>query len=165
MRLRMSSLRSFGLGTCLWCLTVIAPSLISGQTLDPRIGTWHLNMAKSESNVEPGFTAITLSVEAAGDGEKAVMKFGDAKGIFMVTQYTADFDGRDYYYTGHPLVDTVSLKRIDARTIEQVFKKRGEVIQIITRTVSEDGRTMTFKVRGKDFIDRDVRRTLLFEKQ
>src|SRR5262245_66584682 len=126
MRLRMSSLRSFGLGTCLWCLTVIAPSLISGQTLDPRIGTWHLNMAKSESNVEPGFTAITLSVEAAGDGEKAVMKFGDATGIFMVTQYTADFAGRDYYYRGHSLVYTVSLKRINARSQAESVKKRVE---------------------------------------
>jgi hypothetical protein len=152
-------------GTSVWCLALVAVGVVDGQTLDPRLGTWHLNAAKSEFNPSSEIRSLTTKVEPADDGEKVISGFTYADGAILVMQYTAYYDGRDYYLTGSPAVDSVSLQRIDARTTERIDKKRGEVVQIQTRIVSEDGKTMTVKVRGKDWIGQDVRHTLIFEKQ
>lgn len=57
--------------------------------------------------------------------------------------YTAKFDGADNPVKGDYGWDTVSLKRIDAHTIEETDKFKGNVIGISTSTVSANGKTMT----------------------
>ena len=44
------------------------------------------------------------------------------------TEYTARIDGKDYPITGSPIVDTVSIERIDSRTREYTGKKAGQVV-------------------------------------
>ena len=46
------------------------------------------------------------------------------------------------------MLDTVSLKRVDAGTVERMGKVRGQVVETRTRTVSADGRTMTITTKG-----------------
>jgi hypothetical protein len=57
--------------------------------------------------------------------------------------YTAKFDGSDYPYKGAYGTDAVSLKRIDARTIEETDKLKGKARDTQTMTVSANGKTMT----------------------
>ena len=57
--------------------------------------------------------------------------------------YTAKFDGSDYPYKGNYGVNTVSLKRIDAHTIEETDKRDGTVVGVYKMTVSPDGKSMT----------------------
>lgn len=57
--------------------------------------------------------------------------------------YTAKFDGTDYPVKGAVGYDTVSLKRINDRTIEETDKRGGVVLDISTLKVSPDGKTMT----------------------
>jgi hypothetical protein len=161
----MLSHRALVFGISVGLSAFIDATTLFGQTLDPRFGTWHLNTAKSEFKPSSEITSLTVTVEPAEDGEKVSNEFTYADGAVLVTQYTAYFDGRDYYITGSPAIDSVSLTRIDARTTERIDKKRGEVVQVLTRTVSEDGKTMTVKVRGKDWLQQDVRHTLIFEKR
>jgi hypothetical protein len=160
----MARHRAFVVRT-IWFLAVITVAVVYGQSLDPRFGTWRLNAAKSVFSPASGIRSLTITVQPADDGEKVINEFTYADGVVLVTQYTAYFDGRDYYLTGTPAVDSVALTRIDSRTTERIDKKRGEVVQVFTRTVSEDGKVMTVKVRGKDWLDQDVRHTLIFEKQ
>jgi hypothetical protein len=57
--------------------------------------------------------------------------------------FTARFDGRDYPFTGAYGRDTVALKKINDRTIEETDKLHGAVVDVSTLTVSANGKTIT----------------------
>ena len=57
--------------------------------------------------------------------------------------YTAKMDGKDYPVKGTYTYNSVSLKRIDDRTIERTDKRDGKVIEVSKITVEPDGKTMT----------------------
>jgi len=138
---------------------------LSAQGSDPRIGTWKLNVAKSKYNPGPAPQSLTVIVEPSGQGEKVTTEFINADGTRTTVQYTANFDGKDYPLTGSQIADTVSLKRIDARTTERTDKKGGTVAQILRRVVSQDGKTMTATTKGKNAQGQAVNSVLVFEKQ
>jgi hypothetical protein len=138
---------------------------VSAQARDPRVGTWKLNVAKSQFNPGPPPQSLTLKVESSGQGEKVSTEGVNADGTRTATQYTANFDGKDNPLTGSQVADTVSLKRIDQRTTERTDKKAGAVAQTLKRVVSQDGKTMTVTVKGKNAQGQDVNNTLVFEKQ
>src|SRR5437763_2239528 len=121
---------------------------LSAQATDPRIGTWQLNVAKSKFSPGPPPQSQTLKIEASGRGEKVTSEGVNAEGTRTTTQYTANFDGKDYPLTGSQSADTVSLKRIDARTTVRTDKKGGKKVLTFTRVVSQDGKTMTVTVKG-----------------
>ena len=138
---------------------------LSAQGGDPRIGTWKLNVAKSKYSPGPPPQSQTLKVEPSGQGEKVTSEVVAADGTRTTTQYTANFDGKDYPLTGSQIVDTVSLKRIDARTTERTDKKGGTVAQTIRRVVSADGKTMNVTVKGKNAQGQEMSNVVVFEKQ
>jgi hypothetical protein len=65
--------------------------------------------------------------------------------------YTAKFDGADYPATGAHSYDAVSLKKINANTIEETDKRDGKIVDVSTMTVN--GKMMTVvdndKVTGR----------------
>jgi hypothetical protein len=69
--------------------------------------------------------------------------------VFAMPAYqaTADvkFDGKDYAVSGPtvPAGFTMALRRIDARSFEQILKVAGKVVYRGTMTVSADGKTLT----------------------
>ncbi|PYN83132.1 MAG: hypothetical protein DMD87_30530 [Candidatus Rokuibacteriota bacterium] len=138
---------------------------VSAQASDPRIGTWKLNVEKSKFSPGPAPRSNALKIEASGQGEKITTEGVNAEGGRIATQYTANFDGKDYPLTGSSVADTVSLKRIDARTTVRTDKKDGKVVQTLTRVVSQDGKTMTVTVKGTDSQGRTVDTVAVWEKQ
>jgi hypothetical protein len=54
-------------------------------------------------------------------------------------------DGEDQPVTGHPYYDTVSMKVVDDRTIEEVDKKSGKTVITSKTVVSPDGSTANFE--------------------
>jgi len=67
--------------------------------------------------------------------------------------YTGKFDGADYPATGTHYYNAVSLKKINANTIEETDKRDGKVVDVSTMTVSANGKMMTVvdndKVTGR----------------
>jgi hypothetical protein len=57
--------------------------------------------------------------------------------------WTAKFDGKNYPVKGSYTEDSVSLKRIDDRTIEASYKASGTLSRVSKMRVSLDGKTMT----------------------
>lgn len=127
------------------------------------IGTWRLDRSKStfnESERRTGPLGVdargvewrTMTFEAAGDGLKHTT---DTRTIsndtgFFREEYTAKFDGQDYpIHIKATALDTVSLKRIDANTIERTGKIAGQVTETATWKVSADGRVLTVTIKGK----------------
>ena len=62
---------------------------------------------------------------------------------------TAKVDGKDYPVKGSYTYNSVSLKRVDARTIEETDKRDGKVIEVDKMTISPDGKKMTEVVTNK----------------
>jgi hypothetical protein len=139
---------------------------VSAQASDARIGTWKLNVAKSKYSPGPAeLQSLTVKVEASGQGEKLTAEGVNAAGTPTMTQYTANFDGKDYPLTGSQNFDKVSLKRIDARTTERTDKKGDKVVLTRTRVVSQDGKTMTVTEKGTNAQGQAVDNVVVFEKQ
>jgi len=57
--------------------------------------------------------------------------------------YTAKLDGKEYAVKGAYGYDSVSLKRVDDRTIEETDKRDGKTVTVTKITVSPDGKKMT----------------------
>jgi hypothetical protein len=92
-------------------------------------GTWKADKVENASD-----SVLKVTFEATDDGVSMNDGTGDS--------YTAKFDGKDYPYKGDPGVTSVSLKKIDANTVEETDKRNGKVIAVSRMTVSADGRTM-----------------------
>jgi hypothetical protein len=133
----------------------------SASASDPSLGTWVLNVSRSKFASLPPKTFVER-YELRPDGyfvstRSIVTKDGNPAFQQVIFKY----DGKDYELfdnsslaefmasgTRAPLM--LSAKVIDAYTIEYYVKQAGEIVGTGVRTVSRDGKTMTFS--SKDAI-------------
>jgi hypothetical protein len=64
--------------------------------------------------------------------------------------YDAKFDGKEYPLNGDPGKTTVVVKKVDARTVEEIDHRDGKVVDEVHITVGKDGKTLA--VRDKDLL-------------
>lgn len=157
MRVRSSALT-------LGVILVATVAVVSAQNPNPRVGTWHLNVAKSTYSPGPAPKSQVLTIEAVGQGEKVTSESVFATGAKTVSVYTANYDGKPYPITGSETADTVMLKRVDANTSERTDSKGGKAVQTLVRVVSKDGKTMTVTVKGSNAQGQAVNNVVVFEK-
>jgi hypothetical protein len=144
--------------------TQAKPEVKTTQARDPRTGTWQLNVTKSTYKPGPPPKSQIVRIEPSGQGERVRSDALNTNGTRVVTEYTAAFDGTDYPLTGSLVANSVSLKRIDARTTERVDKKDGHVMLVYKRVVSPDGKTMTVTVNGVNAQGQQVSNVVVFER-
>jgi hypothetical protein len=119
-----------------------------GQTKDSLIGTWLLD--RTNSSFDPGPApagARTMIFTAVDNGFTHTTKTLGGR-LTTTIEYTAKYDGKDYKMDPESPLDTVSLKRIDANTVERSGKTRGKVVETSTMKVSPDGKTLTVTTKG-----------------
>ena len=145
-------------------ILVAAVAVVSAQGANLRIGTWHLNVAKSTYSPGPAPKSQVLTIEAAGAGEKVTSESVSATGAKTVSVYTANYDGKPYPITGSEIADAVTLKRVDANTSERTDSKGEKAVQTFIRVVSKDGKTMTVTIRGTNAQGQAVNNLVVFEK-
>ena len=131
---------------------------------DPLMGTWKINVAKSNfgSGAAPKSQVIKLEPIGA-DGLKQTEVVVNEQDETHHNDYTAQFG--DNPIQGDPTKDARVLRRIDAYTMEITYKKAGKVTQQFRREVSQDGKTMTVRFTGTDAQGQPISRTMVFEKQ
>ncbi|MGB7738332.1 MAG: hypothetical protein WBM03_04405 [Steroidobacteraceae bacterium] len=132
---------------------------------DPIIGTWQLNVAKSTFKPGPAPKSHSRTYTATADGIELTYDTVAADGSATNGKSSFKDDGKDYPITGSKDFDTVSLKRIDASTVESTQKKAGKVVGTTLRTVSKDGKVMTLKLTGKDAKGQAYDNVMVFDKQ
>lgn len=121
------------------------------KTNDLFVGQWVLHRGKSS------FTGGSLPArrltkfEIVPDGVKHITNTSPMANDsgFNTVEYTAKFDGRDYPVRGST-VASISLRRIDPRTIERTAKLRGQVVETSTWVVAPDGKKLTVTAKGTD---------------
>jgi hypothetical protein len=138
---------------------------ITTTAADQHSGTWKMNADKSKYSPGPAPKSTTVKVEADEKGVKIDAEIVNADGSPTHVQYDAKFDGKDYPVTGLPYSDAVSVKRIDADTIEATMKKGGQVTMTVTTKVSQDGKTRTSTFKGKDAEGHAVHNVVVSDKQ
>jgi hypothetical protein len=154
-------LLGFAIAMLLTALTL----LVANVAADQLSGTWKMNAEKSKYSPGPPTKDLMVVVESDENNYKLDVTGTDGDGKPIHVQYSAKFDGKDYPATGIANADTVSMKRIDANTIETMQKKDGKVVMTITTKVSNDGKTRTSTWRGKNAEGKDVHNVVVFDKQ
>jgi hypothetical protein len=98
-------------------------------------GSWRINKLQTNEN------NLKWTYKSKGDELSMSMPTGES--------YTAKLDGKDYPVKGAYDYNSVSLRRVDARTIEETDKRDGKVVEVDKMTVSADGKKMTIVATGK----------------
>ena len=107
----------------------------SGHASDPFAGTWDRNPVRLMGNSPSGIAFEPF-------GNSGLHFIGD----FL--EYIAEADGREYKALGTIVADTISLTRIDRRTLEEVWKDGSKVAATVKRVISTDGSELTATVSG-----------------
>ena len=92
-------------------------------------GTWKVDMKKVDFPKKP---------------DVFVLQNGMYSCKTCVPPYTIKADGTDQAVSGHPYFDTVAIKVVNDRSVEETDKKNGKVVGTSTTTVSSNGDTMMF---------------------
>ena len=121
----------------------LAAERIVGTGTDPVVGTWTLNVAKSNFNPGPAPTMQTRVYEEKVGGIKVTVKTQWADGHSTTVLIAANYDGKDYPVVGSDDYDAISLQKASDRVSEAMLLHAGTVVANARREVSEDGRSMT----------------------
>lgn len=98
-------------------------------------GSWKISKAQTSEN------GLTTTYKTNGDE----LTMSDPTGA----SFTAKLDGTDAPYKGSYSRDTVSVKKIDAHTIEETDKRGSTVVGVSKATVSADGKKLTVVYTAK----------------
>lgn len=160
-----ASMRSLAYASLVITLVVVAMSRsASAQGADPFMGTWRMNVGKSTFSPGPAPKSGSVTFAAAGTGFKVVVSGVGMKDEKVQWEYTGNYDGKDYPLKGNPDGDMISVRRVNARTVETTIKRAGKPTVINTRTVSADGKMLTVTTKGTDGQGRAVHNVQVFEK-
>jgi len=138
------------------------------QAADPFVGTWQLDAEKSTFDPGPPPRGLTFTIEDRGEGFLLWTREGiDAEGNRAFLQYAAKPDGKDYPFLapGAQSPTSVSIRPVDAHTVEQTVKADGTVTITVTSTVSGDGNTLTNTVKGTTSQGQRNNNVTVFERQ
>jgi hypothetical protein len=176
--------RSFIVGVV--ALIVCIP-ILSSQNLSPGasllIGVWQQNMEKSiydPGPAPPKGVGAVRQYAAGNDGSIVAITMNiDAQGLPSLGAISAaNYDNREYVqhtlatlatslgsHLAPHITRTISYKPIDAYTVEILQRQDGEVVSASTRTISQNGKTMTDRFNYRDAQGRRIRNVLVFDKR
>ena len=149
-------------------LAVLAITAVTVLGADNSIGTWKVNVAKSEYTPAPFPLKSLTSVREAVPGGVIVTNTGErADGSAINASYTAKYDGSAAAVTGTGTpYDSISIKQVDANTLTYEAKQTSGKYHASGRTViSSDGKTMTTTAEGTDANGAPMTLTLVYDKQ
>jgi len=129
------------------------------------VGTWTIDLHDSKYTPGPAPRTAKLTIEPSGpDGVKLVADSENADGTPMHVEFVAQFDGKDYPITGFPGADTVTIKRVDDKTVESQIKADGKTVMTIRTVLSDDGKTRTSWWKGTNSQGESVDNTVVYRR-
>jgi hypothetical protein len=129
---------------------VLALGTNAALAADAVVGMWNLNVAKSTFSPGPAPKSQTRSYVESAQGLTLTVKTVAADGKESTNTLTYKADGKPYPATGSPDLDSVSVTQVDALTVHSTSMKAGKTVGTGVRTVSKDGKTLTFSSKGTD---------------
>src|ERR1700728_3374347 len=108
-------------------LALLIPSAAAAQSAFD--GTWKVDMKTAQFPAKP---------------DSYLLKDGEYECATCIPPVKVKADGLDHPVTGHSYYDSVAIKVISDRSVEEIDKKNGKVVTTATTVVSADGKTETF---------------------
>jgi hypothetical protein len=127
---------------------VLAMGIGTALAADSVVGTWKLNLAKSTFSPGPGPKSQTRTYAETAQGLTLSIKTTTADGKETTATLSFKDDGKPYPVSGNPDYDMVAVTRVDASTVHSIQTKAGAAVGSGIRTVSKDGKTLTFAQKG-----------------
>jgi hypothetical protein len=136
-------------GMTLLALAIVAlPQVGFAQSVNPWIGTWKLNPAKSTYSPGPGPRSQTTTAEAAGQGIRFTLDGINAQGNPAKNVVMTFNDGKFHPVTGAPSYDAQADKVVNESTVWAIRTKAGKVVETLISELSPDGKTWTLTTTG-----------------
>jgi hypothetical protein len=130
---------------------------------NPFMGTWKLKEAKSK--FASGSTKNnTVVYQAAFFKTKVTVDGIDAKGKAVHSEWTGNFDGKDYPLKGDPDADARSYTKADDHHLNFAEKKGGKVILTGRVAVAADGKSRTVTTWATNSKGKKVRSVAIYDK-
>jgi hypothetical protein len=143
----------------------VAGIAVGAAAVDPVVGTWTLNLAKSNFDTAPALKSETRTYTQGDDGISVTVTGVRADGAAISQQSTFKYDNKAYPWSGSADNDTVSLKRVNGSTVTAVLMKAGKKVGTSTRTISGHGKILTLSTKGTGTDGKPFSTVLVFDKQ
>lgn len=122
-----------------------AASLIVYDRVDPHEGDWVLNLAKSSYQTSAP-KSLAYSYRWHGDTLEFSSSGENSSGAMTLGRFSAKVDGKEYSQTGIGQGGTITLTRDAKGMIVSTQRVDGRVTNVLTRSFSADGNTLTLNV-------------------
>jgi hypothetical protein len=147
------------------CLLATSAVIAAGSSVNPAVGTWELNVAKSKFAGAAPKSETRTYLESVDGTTTLTGKTVSSAGTENTTSMTYKPDGKDYPITGSQTFDSLSVKPINSHTVAFSLKKAGKVVATGRRTVSKDGKTLTMTETGTDESGAKLEEKEVYDKQ
>ena len=143
------------------CVVGLTASLAA---VNPNVGTWKLNEAKSK--IPAGVGKNTTVVYSTAGAEFKVTTDGvDASGKPVHSEWTGQFDGKPYPVTGMTSVDSRAVTAKGDRTLEITNMKDGKPVSTGKVELAKDGKSRTLETEGTSPDGKKYRAKYVYDKQ
>jgi hypothetical protein len=147
------------------CLTLGQTSAARTKTEgNPFIGTWKANLSKSKQHPNHRFESATLHFEVSNDIVLLTYAGVNAAGEQESGTTKLHPDGKEHTIAEARGVVEVT-KWVGSHTLETVAKKDGKVVGQSRYEVSNDGKTLTAKVKGIDASGAEFGQVIVFDRE
>lgn len=147
-------------------LSCVAGTAFAADVPSALLGTWKLDVAKTQWNGQPALKSYTVTVTEAGEGKvKDLVQWIDSDGTTGKLEYTVSLDGKAYPVTGYPNADSVKMKMGKAGSLHMTLLKGGKPVEWGRYRVSKDGKTLHATEGGTDVEGLKYRWVEVFDRQ
>lgn len=135
--------------------------------VNPALGTWKLNVAKSKFTGVPAPKELTRTLAADGDSVKYTFTGTGADGSAVAYSFTLKYDGKDYPVEGNAPggFDQIAIKKVNDHSYTASQKKAGKAVGSGKVTVSKDGKTTTVTLKYTNTDGKSASSTGVYDKQ
>ena len=140
------------------------PQLAFAQN-SPQIGTWKLNLQKSEYILGPAPRSRTLNITQDGQIVRDTVQTIDAAGNVSTSVVMHVYDGQPHPATGFPDFDATVITQVNDNSLIASRLKAGKLVQVGTFVISQDGKTVTVSIAGIDVNRQPVKSISVYDKQ
>ena len=143
----------------------VAGIAAAAGAVDPVVGTWTLNLAKSKFDGSPELKSQTRAYTEDSDGISVTVTGERTDGTAISQQSTFKYDNKAYQWTGSADYDAISLKRVNGSTVTAVLMKTGKTVGTTTRSISGHGKVLTLSTKLTGADGKASSTVLVFDKQ
>jgi len=147
-------------------LLCVAGTAFAADVPSAMVGTWKLNVDKTQWNGPPALKSYTVTITNAGSGKvKDVAQWVETDGTPGQIVYTVSLDGTPGPVSGYPNADIVKMKMGKGNWLHMSLLKGGKRVEWGRYKVSTDGKTLKAKEGGSDEKGNKYRWDEVFERQ